>query len=197
MLRMMRFGLGVGLLTILLVSVLAPVALGTSQGQGKGASGGDNQTAVGITVEPPSSGGGAWIQATKVADLDLTVSPDNPRATAVVELEVHVDQAVAQISIYATITNKNHMKIKWYNLLENGHFLINGNPGTAAGKGPEWEFGVVWQSTDSPVMPGDYVIQIPIELDLTAGGKVDPRIIPAGSTGGKAVIVWTLVIGDM
>ena len=154
-----------------------------------------NETNLGITVEPPSSGGGAIIESTDVADLDLVVSPDNPLASSVVTLIVHVDQAVTSISIGAEISNKSSLKIKWYNLLENGHLRIGETPGAEGDKGNSWQFGTVWQSTEEWLPAGDYEIRIPIELDLTAGGTVNPRNIPEGSTSGKATIIWTITIG--
>lgn len=162
-----------------------------------GSTGDRGSTNVGITVEPPSTGGGAIIQSTEVASLDLVVSPDNPLDSSVVSLLVRVDQAVQQVSISAEIDNKNQMKIRWYNLLENGHFLINGVTGAAAGHGSGWSFGTVWQSEGDSVPSGDLAIEIPVAIDLTAGGTVNPRDIPAGTTNGKATIVWTLVVGTL
>jgi len=155
----------------------------------------ESETNVGITVEPPSSGGGAIIESTDIADLDLVVSPDNPLASATVTLSVHVDQAVTSINIGAEISNKSSLKIKWYNLLEKGHLLIGGSAGAAGTKGNSWEFGTVWQSSEVRVAAGDYKIEIPVVLDLTAGGTVNPRDIPAGSTNGKATIIWTITVG--
>ena len=157
---------------------------------------GNNETTIGITVEPPSTGGGAMIQRTEVSNLDLVVSPDNPTATATVTLVVYVDQAVSKISISAEISNKNHMKIKWYNLLENGHFLIKDNPGSST-QGSSWGFGTVWESTGDNASAGEYRVDIPVVLDLTAGGAVNPRDIPAGSTNSNATIVWTLTVGSI
>lgn len=154
-----------------------------------------NETNLGITVEPPSTGGGALIESTDIADLDLVVSPDNPLASSVVTLLIHVDQAVASISISAEISNKSTLKIKWYNLLTNGHLLIGGNPGAPAEQGNSWQFGTVWQSSEEWVAIGEHAIEIPITLDLTAGGTVNPRNIPEGSTNGKATIVWTIIVG--
>ncbi len=156
-----------------------------------------SETNLGITVEPPSTGGGAIIESTDIADLDLVVSPDNPSASAIVTLLVHVDQAVTSINIGAEISNKSSLKIKWYNLLENGHLLIGGSSGGPADHGNSWQFGTVWQSTGEGVPAGDHEIQIPIVLDLTAGGSVNPRDIPAGSTNGKATIIWTITIGTL
>jgi hypothetical protein len=155
------------------------------------------ETNLGVTVEPPASGGGALIESTDIADLDLVVSPDNPLASSIVTLMVHVDQAVTSISIGAEISNKSSLKIKWYNLLENGHLLIGGTPGAAGDKGNSWQFGTVWQSTEEWLPAGDYEIQIPIELDLSAGGTVNPRNIPEGSTNGKATIIWTITVGTL
>jgi hypothetical protein len=156
-----------------------------------------SETNLGITVEPPSTGGGADIVSTDIADLDLIVSPDSPLASSVVTLLVHVDQAVTSISISAEISNKSSLKIKWYNLLENGHLLIGDSSGGPATKGNGWQFGTVWQSTSTGVAAGDYSVEIPIVLDLSAGGSVNPRDIPAGSTNGKATIVWTIVVGTL
>ncbi|MGB2984167.1 MAG: hypothetical protein WBC63_09990 [Candidatus Bipolaricaulia bacterium] len=155
------------------------------------------ETNIGVTVEPPTTGGGADIQSTDIADLDLVVSPDSPLASSMVTLLVRVDQAVASISIGAEIANKSKLKIKWYNLLENGHLLIGGTPGGPADTGNGWQFGTVWQSEGTGVAAGDYEIQIPIALDLSAGGSVNPRDIPAGSTNGKATIVWTILVGTL
>jgi len=157
----------------------------------------DSETNLGVTIEPPSSGGGAIIENTDIADLDLVVSPDNPFASSIVTLLVHVDQAVTSINIGAEISNKSSLKIKWYSLLENGHLLIGGSPGAPADKGTGWQFGTVWQSTGEWVPIGDYEIEIPIALDLTAGGTVNPRNIPEGSTGDKATIIWTITVGTL
>jgi hypothetical protein len=157
----------------------------------------ESETNVGITVEPPSSGGGAIIESTDIADLDLIVSPDNPLASATVTLLVHVDQAVTSINIGAEISNKSSLKIKWYNLLTKGHLLIGGSPGAPGAKGNSWEFGTVWKSLEEGVAAGDYKIEIPVVLDLTAGDTVNPRDIPAGSTNGKATIVWTITVGAL
>ena len=160
---------------------------------------GDSETNIGVTVEPPASGGGVIIESTDISDLDLVVSPDNPTATAVVTLQVSVDQAVVSINVGAEISNKNMLKIKWYNLLENGHLLIADEPGGPGEKGNSWQFGTVWSSTKDgdSVKAGEYGIRIPIVLDLTAGGTVDPRNIPAGSTNGKATIIWTVTVGTV
>lgn len=158
-----------------------------------------NETNLGITVEPPSTGGGALIESTDIADLDLVVSPDNPLASSIVTLLVHVDQAVSSINIGAEISNKASLKIKWYNLLEEGHLFIGGSSGDAADQGNSWQFGTVWQFSGEPpgtgISAGDYEIEIPIALDLTAGGTVNPRDIPEGSTNGKATIIWTITVG--
>ena len=154
----------------------------------------ESETNLGITVEPPSTGGGAIIESTDLSDLDLVASPDTPSASATVTLLVNVDQAVSSINIGAEISNKSSLKIKWYNLLENGHLLIGGTSG-APGGGNSWQFGTVWQSTGPWVAVGDYEIEIPIVLDLTAEGSVDPRNIPEGSTSGKATIIWTITVG--
>lgn len=156
-----------------------------------------NETNLGITIEPPSTGGGALIESTDIADLDLVVSPDNPIGSSMVTLLVHVDQAVTSINIGAEISNKSSLKIKWYNLLENGHLLIGGSAGAPADKGNGWQFGTIWQSTDAWLPSGDYEIQVPIELDLTANGTVNPRDIPEGSTNGKATIIWTITVGTL
>lgn len=161
----------------------------------------DSETNLGITVEAPASGGGALIESTDIADLDLVVSPDTPSASAVVTLLVHVDQAVTSISIGAEISNKSSLKIKWYNLLENGHLFIGGSSGAAANQGNSWQFGTVWQFSGEPpetgVSAGDYEIEIPVVLDLTAEGTVNPRDIPEGSTNGKATIIWTITVGTL
>lgn len=161
----------------------------------------ESETNVGVTVEPPSSGGGAIIESTDIADLDLVVSPDTPLDSATVTLSVHVDQAVTSINIGAEISNKSSLKIKWYNLLENGHLSIGGSTGAAGTKGNSWEFGTVWEFSGDPpgtgVDVGDYEIPITIELDLAAGGTVNPRNIPAGSTNGKATIIWTITVGAL
>ena len=161
----------------------------------------DSETNLGITVEAPASGGGALIESTDVAALDLVVSPDTPSASAIVTLLVHVDQAVTNINIGAEISNKSSLKIKWYNLLENGHLFIGGSSGGPAGQGNSWQFGTVWQFSGEPagtgVSAGDYEIEIPIVLDLTAGGTVNPRDIPEGSTNGKATIIWTITVGTL
>ncbi|MCK5247350.1 hypothetical protein KAR02_10650 [Candidatus Bipolaricaulota bacterium] len=157
----------------------------------------DSETNLGITIEPPSTGGGAIIESTDIADLDLVVSPDNPLASSIITLLVHVDQAVTSISIGAEISNKASLKIKWYNLLENGHLLIGGSAGAPAAQGNSWQFGTIWQSTEEWVPIGDYEIEIPITLDLTAGGTVNPRNIPEGSTNDKATIIWTIIVGTL
>jgi len=157
----------------------------------------ESETNLGITVEPPSTGGGAIIESTDLADLDMVASPDSPSVSATVTLLVHVDQAVASINIGAEISNKSSLKIKWYNLLENGHLFIGESFGSPGGQGNSWQFGTVWQSTEPWIPVGDYEIQIPIELDLTAGGLVDPRNIPEGSTNGKATIIWTITVGTL
>jgi len=178
----------VGLMTFLLIaSNLSIVA------QGNGQSAGDNETNVGITVEVPLEGV-AGITETLVKDLDLVVSPNPGEVTDVVKLTVQVNQAATRVGIYAEIENKNQLKIKWYNLLEHGNFLINGKPGTAAATGPSWDFGeVAYIEPQSAADVGVHTFEIPITVDLTAGGTVDKKGIPAGSTG-KAKIVWTVVI---
>ena len=159
----------------------------------------ESETNLGITIEPPSTGGGAIIESTDLADLDLVASPDTPSASATVTLQVNVDQAVSNISIGAEISNKASLKIKWYNLLENGHLLIGGISGGPGSQGNSWQFGTVWQFSGEPpgtgVSSGDYQIEIPIVLDLTAEGTVNPRNIPEGSTNGKATIIWTITVG--
>lgn len=185
---------GWSVLVVVLATMLVFTPLSVAQGQGQGNTSG--QTTVVVTVDPPSSGGGAIIQRTEVSNLDLVASPDNPTATATVTLLVYVDQAVSKISVSAEISNKNHLKIKWYNLLENGHFLIKDNPGSST-KGSSWGFGTVWESTGESVSAGEYRIDIPVVLDLTAGGTVNPRNIPAGSTNPNTTIVWTLVVGSL
>ena len=161
----------------------------------------DSETNLGITVEAPASGGGALIESTDIADLDLIVSPDTPSASAIVTLLVHVDQAVTSINIGAEISNKSSLKIKWYNLLENGHLFIGESFGAAADQGNGWQFGTVWEFSGDPegtgVLPGDYEVEIPIVLDLTAAGTVNPRDIPEGSTNGKATIIWTITVGTL
>jgi hypothetical protein len=157
---------------------------------------GDSETNIGVTVDPPASGGGVMIESTDISNLDLVVSPDNPTATAIVTLLVSVDQAVASINVWAEISNKNQLKIKWYNLLENGHLLIGGSAGGPGDKGNSWQFGTVW-SSGVPVGVGEHPVEIPVVLDLSAGGAVDPRNIPAGSTNGKATIIWTVTVGTV
>lgn len=180
--------------TVVLAAMLVFPTSIMAQGNGQG--NGNNETNVGITVNPPTTGGGAILQSTDVTTLDLVVSPDNPQATDTVTLTVHVNQAVSKVSVSAEISNKNHMKIKWYNLLENGHFLINGFSGYPGTKGSSWDFGTVWDSTGDFAAKGDHTISIPITVDLTAGG-MDPYNIPEGSTNGQATIVWTLTIGTL
>lgn len=160
---------------------------------------GGNETNVGITVEPPSTGGGAIIESTLVSDLDLAASPDSPMDKAMVNLLVNVDQAVTSVSIQAEIANKSKLKIKWYNLLENGHLRLGdaGLTGMAAEKGNAWQFGTVWQSEKEWVPAGQLEVSIPVVLDLTAGGTVEPRNIPAGSTNGKASIIWIITVGTL
>lgn len=159
---------------------------------------GDSETNIGVTVEPPASGGGVVIESTNISDLDLVVSPDNPEDSADVTLVVSVDQAVASITVWAEISNKSKLKIKWYNLLENGHLLIGGSAGGPGEKGNSWQFGTVW-SSGGPVGvdPPTFDVTVPVVLDLTAGGAVNPRNIPAGSTNGKATIIWTIMVGTV
>jgi len=161
--------------------------------QGNGQSGGANETNVGITVETPPEGV-AGITETLVKDLDLVVSPNSGVVTDYVTLTVQVNQATSRIGIYAEIGNKSQLKIKWYNLLENGHFFINGISGWPGAKGNSWDFGeVAFLVPTTADDVGEHTVEIPITVDLTAGGEVDKKGIPAGSTG-KATIIWTIVV---
>ena len=164
--------------------------------QGGGNSGGDNETNVGITVEAPLEGV-AGITETLVKDLDLVVDPSSGAVTDYVTLTVEVHQATTRVGIYAEISNKNQLKIKWYNLLENGHFFINGISGSPGAKGNSWDFGeVAFLEPKTAADVGVHTFEIPITVDLSAGGAVDKKGIPAGSTG-KATIVWTVVIDSI
>lgn len=182
------------MLTALLIAFTPSIM---AQGNGQGA--GNSETTIGITVLPPSTGGGAEITTVETS-LDFEVSADNPVVTHVVTLNVNVKAAVTNITIYAEIPNKNHMKIKWYNLLENGHFKIGaegeeGKTGTS-GKGSTWTFGTVYNSGGfvNQTETADLAIKLSVELDLTADGNVNPYNIPAGSTNGNATIIWTLIV---
>jgi len=172
--------------------VFAPLVVA----QGNGNSGGDNETNVGITVEAPLEGV-AGITETLVKDLDLVVNPSTGAVTDYVTLTVEVNQVTARVGIHAEISNKNQLKIKWYNLLENGHFLIgkDGVSGSPGAKGNSWDFGeVAFFEPLTPADLGSHTFEIPITVDLSAGETLDKKGIPAGSTG-KATIVWTVVIG--
>jgi len=162
------------------------------------AQGGGNETNVGITVEAPLEGV-AGITETVVKDLDLVVNPSTGAVTDYVTLTVEVNQATGRVGIYAEISNKNQLKIKWYNLLENGHFLIgeDGVSGSPGAKGNSWDFGeVAFLEPKTAADVGVHTFEIPITVDLSAGGMADKKGIPAGSTG-KATIVWTVVIDSI
>jgi len=179
------------MLTALLIAFTPSIM---AQGNGQGA--GNSETTIGITVLPPSTGEGAEI-TTVATSLNFEVSADEPVDTHVVILNVEVLAVVTNITIYAEIPNKNHMKIKWYNLLENGHFKIGeeGKEGKtgSSGQGSTWTFGAVYNS-GAPVYTDGLEIKLSVELDLTADGNVNPYNIPAGSTNGNATIIWTLIV---
>lgn len=180
------------MLTALLIA-FAPSIMAEGNGQGTGNSG----TTINITVLPPSTGEGAEVTTVETS-LDFEVSADNPVDARVVTLNVKVLLAVGNITIYAEIPNKNHMKIKWYNLLENGHFKIGkeGKTGTS-GQGSTWTFGAVYNSgghVNQTEKGQEMGIPLSVELDLTADGNVNPYNIPAGSTNGNATIIWTLIV---
>lgn len=180
---------------VVLVATLVFTPLVVAQGNGQ--SGGDNETAVGITVEAPTEGV-AGITETLVKDLDLVVSPSSGAVTDYVTLSVQVNQATSRIGIYAQIANKNQLKIKWYNLLENGHFFINGISGSPGAQGSSWDFGeVAFLEPTTAEDVGEHTVEIQITVDLTAGGQVDKKGIPAGSTNGKATIIWTMVVENI
>lgn len=178
------------MLTALLIA-FAPSIMAEGNGEGTGNSG----TTINITVLPPSTGEGAEVTTVETS-LNFEVSADEPVDARVVTLNVKVLLAVGNITIYAEIANKNHMKIKWYNLLENGHFKIGkeGKTGTS-GQGSTWTFGAVYDSY-GPVDAKGLGIPLSVELDLTADGNVNPYNIPAGSTNGNATIIWTLIVGQ-
>jgi len=179
------------LFAVILVATLVFTPLVVAQEGGQ--SGGDNETNVGITVEAPVEGV-AGITEILVKDLDLVVSPNPGTVTDYVTLTVEVNQATTRVGIYAEISNKSQLKIKWYNLLENGHFFINGISGWPGAKGNSWDFGeVAFLEPTTAADLGPQTFEIPITVDLSAGGTVDKKGIPAGSTG-KAAIVWTVVI---